>query len=64
MQSLLAATAAAVLAAACPQSLFPSWVQDLNTLVGLISFAITIGTWSLCATVVDLDQASLDLQWS
>ncbi|MDH0866132.1 hypothetical protein [Mitsuaria sp. GD03876] len=45
MQLLLAATAAAALAAACPPSLIPVWIQDLNTLAGLISFAITVGVW-------------------
>jgi len=30
---------------ACPPSLIPPIVQDLNTLVGLVGFAITLGVW-------------------
>ena len=30
---------------ACPPSLIPSVIQDLNTLVGLVGFAITLGVW-------------------
>ncbi|ANH66910.1 hypothetical protein [Mitsuaria sp. 7] len=45
MQSPALATAVAALLAACPPSLIPQWIQDLNTLVGLIGFAITIVVW-------------------
>ena len=39
------AAAAAVFSTACPPSLIPSWIQDINTLAGLISFAMTVGVW-------------------
>jgi len=42
MQSPALAKAAAALLAACPPSLIPQWIQDANTLVGLIGFAITV----------------------
>ena len=45
MQSSALATASAALLAACPPSLIPQWIQDLNTLLGLIGFAITIVVW-------------------
>ncbi len=45
MQTSAFATAAAALLAACPPSLIPQWVQDINTLVGLIGFAITLVVW-------------------
>ncbi len=38
-------TAAAAFAAACPPSPIPQGVQDVNTLAGLMSFAITVGVW-------------------
>jgi len=41
----LVASAAAAFTAVCPPSLIPSWIQDLNTLAGLIGFAITVGVW-------------------
>jgi hypothetical protein len=45
MQSPALALAAAALLAACPPSLVPQWIQDVNTLVGLVGFAITIVIW-------------------
>lgn len=45
MQSPALAKAAAALLAACPPSLIPQWIQDVNTLVGLIGFAITLVVW-------------------
>jgi hypothetical protein len=45
MQSPALATAVAALLAACPPSLIPQWIQDLNTVVGLIGFAITLVVW-------------------
>ena len=45
MQSPALAKAAAALFAACPPSLIPQWLQDVNTVAGLISFAITLIVW-------------------
>ncbi|WP_431258126.1 hypothetical protein ACQ86G_26820 [Roseateles chitinivorans] len=45
MQSPAVAKAAVALLAACPPSLIPQWVQDANTVAGLIGFAITIVVW-------------------
>ena len=65
----------AAFTAACPPSLIPSVVQDLNTLVGLVGFAITLGVWwqvrsvkrafrskaRLPALISELDSVCLDL---
>jgi hypothetical protein len=74
MQLSLAATAAAAFTAACPPSLIPTWIKDLNTLArasrvlddgGLArKKALAAAFGALCAAVVDLDQVSLDLKWN